>query len=232
LPAALRSGLMLQPDWPAPARIIAFSTTRNSGDSARPAALRELPEPRITQVHGTRIVDAHGLAEPAKADGIVSREVGVVCRVETADCLPVLLCDRSGSQVAAVHAGWRGLAAGILEATIDRLSGPRDELLAWIGPAISQAHYEVNLDLREAFTAAAGPDQQDAVARCFTPRADRFLADLVGLARLRLAACGVEAVYGGTYCTYADPSRFHSWRRDGSIAGRMVSGICIVPDSV
>ncbi len=221
---------LLQPDWPAPACIAAFSTTLASGEEARPDALAGLPEPPITQVHGTRVVAAEGLVTPVEADAITSATAGMVCRVVTADCLPVLFCNRAGSEIAAVHAGWRGLAAGILERAVAALVSSPEHLLAWIGPAISQAHYEVGGDLREAFLDAAGPGQADAVAGCFRARGEKYLADLVALARLRLAACGVEAVYGGGVCTYADPVRFHSFRRDGKGAGRNVTGLCILPD--
>ncbi|MDJ0878244.1 MAG: peptidoglycan editing factor PgeF [Halieaceae bacterium] len=222
---------LLQPDWPAPDNVVAFSTTRESGDTVRPPPLADLPEPRITQVHGTLVVDAGEVTGVVEADGIISRQSGITCRVVTADCLPILLCNRAGTEIAAVHAGWRGLVAGILENALDRLSSPAQELLAWIGPAIGQANYEVGAELREAFLGAAEPGQSDAVASCFAQRGDKYLADLVALARVRLAAAGVEGVYGGQHCTFADPARFHSWRRDGGTDGRNVTGICILPGS-
>ncbi len=219
---------LLEPDWPAPEAIVAFSTTRDSGDAARPATLAGLPEPRITQVHGPRVIDAVDISAAVEADAIACAAPGIVCRVVTADCLPVLFCNTAGTEIAAVHAGWRGLAAGILENAVAALTSSPDQLLAWIGPAISQANYEVGAELREVFLAAA-PGQEHAVSSCFLPAGEKYLADLVALARLRLSACGVEAIYGGSFCTYAEAGRFHSYRRDGQAAGRIVSGLCIRP---
>lgn len=220
---------LLRPDWPAPAHIHAFTTTRDSGDGARPGSLQGLPEPQITQVHGNRVVAAESVTGVLEADGITSTTAGIICRVRTADCLPVLLCNTAGTEIAAVHAGWRGLAAGILENALAALSSQPAQLLAWVGPAISQAHYEVGGELREVFLDSAGPGQTEAVMACFQARGDKYLADLVALARLRLAACGVVAVFGGNFCTYADSRRFHSFRRDGDAAGRIISGLCILP---
>ncbi len=220
---------LIKPDWPAPPQVVAFATTRASGDAARPAELAGFAAPRVRQVHGTLVVTADSQAEGIEADGVFTRDVGVVCRVETADCLPVLLCNRRGTEVAAVHAGWRGLVAGILEVAVTSMLSPPEELLAWIGPGISQPCYQVGGDLREAFLAAAATDQQHTVAACFAPDGEKYLADLVGLAQVRLEACGVTALYGGELCTFSDPVRFHSWRRDGKAAGRMVSGLALVP---
>lgn len=216
------------PEWPAPDPVVAFSTTRISGDTARPTPLEGRSEPRITQVHGRRVVDAAGVSGSVKADGITSSVPGVICRVVTADCLPVLFCNTAGTEIAAVHAGWRGLAAGILEQAVAAMTSSPDQLLAWIGPAISQANYEVGAELLEAFLAAV-PGQEAAVRRCFQPSGEKYLADLVALARLRLSTCGVAAVYGGGFCTFADSDRFHSYRRDGEAAGRLVTGLCILP---
>jgi YfiH family protein len=146
--------------------------------------------------------------------------------VITADCLPLLLTSRGGTEVAAIHAGWRGLAAGVVEATVGAMHTDVRELLAWIGPAISQAHYEVGRDVFDALVGDAG---DPACAACFKPFGEKYLADLAGLARLRLRRLGVAAVAGGDHCTFADPGRFHSWRRDGAAAGRQVSVICIRP---
>jgi YfiH family protein len=138
--------------------------------------------------------------------------------VLTADCLPLLLTDRAGTRVAAVHAGWRGLAAGIIEAAVARLAAPPSDLLAWLGPAIGATAFEVGGEVRARFIAA---DAQAAVA--FKPLGgDKWLADLYHLARLRLAALGVGGVWGGEHCTYQDPERFYSYRRDG-VTGRMAS---------
>jgi YfiH family protein len=175
------------------------------------------------------VVSALEVGEHTEADAVYTSAESLGCAVVTADCLPVLLCDRAGSRVAAAHAGWRGLAAGILENTLDALGCEPVELLAWIGPAISQSRYEVGRDVLDAFlqdvpAALAGPTEA-----CFQPRGDKFLADLSGLARLRLQQRGVDALYGGDLCTFSDPVRFHSWRRDGEAAGRLSSVIYLLP---
>lgn len=230
MPAGARPGVsLLTPDWPAPEQVVAFVTTRPSGADARPESITALPEPKITQIHGHHVVDADRLVEPVEADGIFCRRPGIICRVVTADCLPVLFCNRAGTEIAAVHAGWRGLVAGVLENAVAELSSPADSLLAWIGPAISQANYEVGPELLEAFLQAAPEEQRALITACFAPRGEKYLADLVSLARIRLAACGVEAVFGGDLCTYADSTRFHSWRRDGGTEGRIVTGLCLLP---
>jgi polyphenol oxidase len=138
--------------------------------------------------------------------------------VQVADCLPVLVSTRDGSTVAAAHAGWRGLAAGVLEATVKRLAAASSELIVWIGPGIGAVHFEVGAEVREAFIAhdAAAADAFGINAR------GRWQCDLAGLARRRLAALGIGAVFGGQWCTYADASRFFSYRRDGR-CGRMAA---------
>jgi hypothetical protein len=167
-------------------------------------------------VHGTRIVEAAPVV--LEADGAWSATTGVVCAVLTADCLPVLLCDRRGSRVAAVHAGWRGLAAGVLEAAVTALAVPAEDLLAWLGPAIGTDAYVVGAEVRAAFL-----QRERAAVAAFRPaRAGTWHADLYALARQRLAGCGVPAVYGGGFCTFRDRERFYSYRRDGR-TGRMAS---------
>lgn len=213
---------MITPDWPAPAGIVAGTTT-----VATPEA--ELPDGIVllTQVHGADVVRLETLrsaGRPLEADAVVAGETGDICAVRTADCLPVLFCARDGGEIAAAHAGWRGLAAGVLENTIAALETEPSDLLAWIGPAISQPNFEVGDEVREAFLACDA-----GAAGMFTPNArDRWQADLVGLARRRLAAAGVNAVYGGEWCTYGDAARFHSYRRDPE-CGRLVSFIAIDP---
>jgi YfiH family protein len=232
------------PDWPAPQWVRAVTTTRTGGVSTGPwtsmnpadhvgdtssavAANRQrmvtqlaLPaEPRwLTQVHGTRVVDAADGPETVEADAVVAGAPGLVCAVLTADCLPVLLCDRNGHEVAAAHAGWRGLAAGVLEQTVARMQAPGEELLAWLGPAISAPAYVVGEEVRAAFV------ERDALAAAaFRPATDGgWHADLYTLARRRLGSCGVTAVYGGNFCTCSDRERFFSYRRDGT-TGRMAS---------
>ena len=219
---------MIVPEWGAPATVAALCTTREDSEDGIPAALAidNVALPNITQVHGRKVVQAEALAEPVEADAVISATPGLACRVVTADCLPILLSNRSGNEVAAIHAGWRGLAADIVEATIEAMESDSRDLVAWLGPAISQAHFEVGHDVYDAFVTSPG---DRAAADLFLPRGDKFFADLPGLARLRLARLGVGAVDGGSWCTYADARRFHSWRRDGAAAGRLVSVVCLRP---
>ena len=232
------------PRWPAPARVRAVSTTRAGGMSRPPyaalnlaahvgddagavAANREhlaqalrLPATPawLQQVHCTQVVDAAGATLPVAADAAYAREPGVVCAVLTADCLPVLLCDRGGRAVAAAHAGWRGLAAGVIEQAIAALPVRAGELMAWLGPAIGAEVYVVGEEVRETFVA-----HDPAAVTAFRPAAGGgWHADLYRLARQRLQNRGVTAVHGGGVCTYQDPVRFYSYRRDG-VTGRMAS---------
>lgn len=235
----------LQADWPAPGNIRTASTLRSGGVSAppfdtlnlgthvgdKPEAVREnrlrlrnalaLPaEPCwLEQVHGTTVVEAATWATPPKADACIARSPGQVCVVMTADCLPVLFCNRDGDRVAAAHAGWRGLAGGVLESTVSSLGLPGSALMAWLGPAIGPQEFEVGDEVRIAFTA-----RDAAAAEAFRPshRPGRWLADLYLLARQDLARLGVTAVYGGGWCTVRDEARFFSYRRDGQ-CGRMAS---------
>lgn len=231
---------ILLPNWPAPPNVRACTTTRDGGVSLGPYASlnlgdhvgddpaavaenrarlrRELALPAeplwLTQVHGIVVAEGQG----GCADASVAFGPGTVCTVMTADCLPLLLCDRAGTRVAAVHAGWRGLLAGVIEATVTRLGVPGTEVLVWLGPAIGPDAFEVGAEVRAAFVA-----EDAAVAAAFTPSpAGRWLADIYALARLRLARCGVTAVYGGELCTWSDAARFYSYRRDG-VTGRMAS---------
>lgn len=232
------------PDWPAPASVRAVSTARAGGVSqalfgslnlgdhvgdaasavaenrARLRSVLNLPaEPCwLQQVHGNCAVDAAAQAQPCQADAAYTDQPGVVCAVLTADCLPLLLCNRAGTRVAAVHAGWRGLANGVIERTLAGFTESGSELMAWMGPAIGPRAFEVGDEVRAEFVAHDG-----VAAAAFQPaRAGHWFADLYTLARQRLAACAVNAVYGGDYCTYTDAARFYSYRRDGS-TGRMAS---------
>ncbi len=238
---------LIRPDWPAPASVRAGSTTRAGGvspapwhelnlslgggdDPARVRVNRErlvaaagLPaEPLwLEQVHGTAVVHAPS-APPGRprADAAWSDRPGVVCGVLTADCVPLLLSARAGGLVAAVHAGWRGLAAGVIEATVAALPIRGPDLLAWLGPAIGPGAYEVGTEVHRAFT---GTDA-DAAA-CFAPtRPGHWHADLYALSRLRLARLGITEIYGGDRCTYREPETFFSHRRDGP-TGRMLTFI-------
>lgn len=241
----------IRPDWPAAASVRAVTTTRSGGVSQGPYACLNLgdhvgddPEAVrenrarletalklpatpfwLQQVHGTRVVEAAAIAAPATADAVYARNPGVVCAVLTADCLPVLLCDRAGQRVAAAHAGWRGLAAGVIEAAVAAMQVPARDLLAWLGPAISSAAYSVGEDVRQAFMAnSAGAETAFGPAE-----GGRWHADLYMLARQRLAACGVSEVYGGGWCTWKDARRFYSYRRDGT-TGRMANLIWLEPE--
>lgn len=235
----------LVPDWPAPAKVRALVTTRIGGVSASPwdslnlgdhvgdapAAVAEnrrrlralLPaEPVwLRQVHGTLCIDAAQASAGAEADAALARAPGVVCAVLTADCLPVLLCDDAGSVVAAAHAGWRGLAAGVIEATVQAMGLPGERLVAWLGPAIGPENFEVGDEVRAAFVA-----HDPAAAQAFVPgRTDRpgkWYCDIYRLARQRLAALGVRRVTSADFCTVAERERFYSYRRDG-VTGRMAS---------
>jgi len=230
------------PDWPAPARVRAFVTTREGGvsqgayaslnlgssggdDPAHVARNRErvrehLPAaPRwMRQVHGTAVADLDALADGdvADADAAVTARAGRVAVVLTADCLPVLFCDSRGSRVAVAHAGWRGLAAGVLEGTVRAMRADPGDIVAWMGPAIGPGAFEVGPEVREAFVAI------DARAgEAFRPHArGKFMADLYGLARQRLARAGVQSVHGGGFCTLSEADRFFSYRREKA-SGRM-----------
>ena len=204
-------------EWPAPPNIIAGTTLRagsleSAGLSGEPCWLQ--------QVHGARVVAADRYETPPEADAAISARPGDVCVVRSADCLPVLFCSTDGLEVAAAHAGWRGLAAGILEATVARLAHDAVDLIAWLGPAISQPAFEVGIEVKDIFV-----NQDPAAGRWFEPNArGRWQADLYGLARGRLASSGITAVYGGGFCTFADTERFFSYRRDPE-CGRMTSFI-------
>jgi YfiH family protein len=231
----------LVPDWPASARVRACVTTRSGGSSQPPFDTFNLgdhvhDDPQAVAENRRRLQDAldcqpawlsqvHGIhvvqADPARvqdADASWSAEPGVACVILTADCLPVLFCDRDGTRVAAAHAGWRGLAGGMLEATLDALDCAPDDVLVWLGPAIGPDAFEIGPEVREAFLAVH--PQADAA---FRPSVNpgKYLADLYQLARIRLAAHGVTAVYGGGLCTWSDP-RFYSYRR-AARTGRFAS---------
>lgn len=198
---------MIVPDWPVPPGVRALVTTRGEVDPPLPGAPAWL-----RQVHGTGVVDAGTAAGEPQADASFARSANVVCAVRSADCLPVLLADDAASVVGAAHAGWRGLAAGVLEATVDAMRVEPRTLLAWLGPAIGPKVYEVGEEVRAAFLA------RDArAAAAFTPhRPGHWLLDLYLAARQRLAARGVTRVFGGGLCTYSDPARFPSYRRERS----------------
>lgn len=244
LSTAMLKKSIIFPDWPAPERVQAVTTTRLGGvspvpfasfnladhvgdDPSRVAANRQrlgrllgLPAEPIwlNQVHGREVIAADQVAPPVEADAAVSFQSGSVCAVLTADCLPVLLCDLAGTRVAAAHAGWRGLVQGVIAATVARLNSDPAELLAWLGPAIGPEAFEVGEEVRAAFIEL---DRDNSA--CFKPSpAGRWLAGIYELARRQLRSLGVGAVYGGGWCTFSDRERFFSFRRDGR-TGRMAS---------
>ena len=252
LATALRASRLdwIVPDWPAPENVCALTTTRTGGVSAGSYATMNLGRGRaddalaraenqrrfeaflpgkpvwLDQVHGVAVATLSGSAASTwhpVADAAVTRVRGVVCTVLTADCLPVLFADTAGTAVAIAHAGWRGLAAGVLEATVLALRDldvSPDHLIAWLGPAIGPAAFEVGEEVRNAFC-AADPD----AANCFTPhRASKWHADLYDLARQRLLRCGVTQISGGGFCTFTESSRFFSYRRERE-SGRMAAAV-------
>ncbi|MET0124631.1 MAG: peptidoglycan editing factor PgeF [Pseudomonas caspiana] len=235
----------LIPDWPAPAGIKSCVTTRNGGVSLAPfdsfnlgdhvdddphavAANRlrltselQIQAAWLKQVHGVGVAQADP-TQVVEADASWTDKPGIACTIMTADCLPALFCDRAGTRVAAAHAGWRGLAAGVLEAAADSLQVAPENIMVWLGPAIGQPSFEVGPEVREAFISTH--PQTDAA---FMPskNSGRFMADIYALARLRLAAHGITAVYGGGFDTFTDP-RFYSYRRSAR-NGRFASLIWI-----
>jgi YfiH family protein len=181
----------------------------------------------LRQVHGPRVVDAASARERPEADASIARAPGTVCAIQIADCLPVLFTDRAGSVVAAAHAGWRGLASGVIDNTVAAMHAagvPEREIIAYIGPGIGPEAFEVGDEVREAYV-GSDPDAGDA----FRPHVPgKWLADLPALARRALERCSVTAIYGGNMCTYSDPKRFYSYRRDKD-TGRMAALIWLEP---
>ncbi|MBA4143134.1 MAG: peptidoglycan editing factor PgeF [Nitrosospira sp.] len=232
------------PDWPAAGNVKALFTTRNGGVGSAPydslnlgdhvgddplivrqnrALLRRLVpnEPCwLKQVHGTHSLSIDdGNCAVRQGDAAFSRRPGNICAVLVADCLPVLLCDRAGTVVGVIHAGWRGMAEGVIECAVSAIGAAGNPVIAWLGPAIGPNHFEVGDEVREAFIShhkQAGA----AFLPCNSRDDGKWLADLFLLARQRLAQAGVHEVFGGGKCTYSDPARFFSYRRDGN-TGRM-----------
>lgn len=231
------------PDWPAPANVKALQTTRaggistgsyaslNLGDHVKDNPLHVahnrqslspfLPtEPVwLQQVHGIRVIDASTSSCLETADASFSTRKEVVCVTMTADCLPVLLCDEAGTVVAAIHAGWRSLCDGVIEAAVEVMPGEASHLMAWLGPAIGPEAFEVGGEVRQQFIV------HDAQAEAaFRPHGNKWLGDLYTIARQRLQSSGITRIYGGGRCTYSEPESFFSFRRDGD-TGRMATFI-------
>lgn len=245
--------LLLEPVWPRPANVRAIISTRRGGVSRGPYTSANLGDhvgddaiavarnrdllvqqtgvqhwPWLQQVHGVAVQRiSEKMLQGICADAVYTPQRGVACAVLTADCLPVLLCDVAGTQVAATHAGWRGLAAGVIQNTIAEFSCPPDQLMAYLGPAIGPRHFEVGEDVHRAFTELfekEGGDGEWRESFRLSTKPGHFYANLYGLARCVLKRLGVRQVFGGDFCTYADAERFYSYRRDG-VTGRMVSAI-------
>lgn len=239
------------PDWPAPGHVKALLTTRQGGISSngngmyaslnlamhvndRPANVEQnrallqkyLPnEPKwLQQVHGATPVWIERATLPPIGDAALSQRLETVCAILFADCLPIFLCDTAGTAVGVVHAGWRGLLAGIIEQSVADMRVANNQLMAWLGPAIGPVYFEVGDEVKAAFV-----DHDCIAAQAFTARNNqtssaekKWLANIFLLARQRLARSGVSEIYGGGTCTYSDPQRFFSYRRDGE-TGRMAA---------
>lgn len=240
---------LITPAWPLPQGVRACSTTRHGGGSLPPyqglnlgmhvgddphcvqqnrdrlQQLAELPQMPVwlEQVHGTRVLRLSGESiVDLQADAVYGNQPGQVCAVMTADCLPVLFCSAQGDEIAAAHAGWRGLCAGVLEQTLAQFAASAAMVSVWLGPAIGPRQFEVGAEVRQAFMA-----QDHRTAAAFVARGDKYLADIYLLARIRLNACGVQHIYGGDRCTVTEAETFYSYRRDG-ITGRMASLIWLI----
>ena len=244
---------LLLPNWPAPQNIKAYTTLRSGGVSAAPfdtfnlathvgdnsqhveknrdqlKKILNLPADPIwiEQTHSTIVLPALPQNRNKSADATFTNQVNQVCVVLTADCLPILLCDRAGTHVAAIHAGWRGLSNGIIENTLQVMHIPSNNLLAWLGPAIGPNYFEVGNDVRDSFL-----DFDPSAVTAFKPCTNnRWLADIYQLARLRLQKQDITAIYGGEYCTYSEQDRFFSYRRDQQKTGRIATLIWISDSS-
>ncbi|MXX05446.1 MAG: peptidoglycan editing factor PgeF [Gammaproteobacteria bacterium] len=253
----MRASELLRPDWPAPDTVLAAVTTRNGGCSEgefaglnmalhvgdaessvrrnrKLAADAFAPDAQfqwLRQVHGSEPAIVFQSGEAPEADSLISSAPGIALCVLTADCLPIFVCNRAGDEVGIIHAGWRGMSAGIIENTLAAMCSEPEDLLIWLGPAIQSCHYEVGEDVREAFLdCAADTREQQQFKAAFAPlkKQGKYYADLPQIARIKLHRLGAASISGGIHCTYSDASRFYSHRRDG-LCGRMANLICINP---
>ncbi|MEP7083928.1 MAG: peptidoglycan editing factor PgeF [Betaproteobacteria bacterium] len=247
---ASRSLDWIIPEWPVPTSVRALFTTRNGGFSTGVCRSMNLGPPRgddpvhvaqnrqllrdvcgvepfyLSQTHGTAVVAIDSAPQLSEGDAAFATQPGLAAIIRVADCLPVLFCDRAGTRVAAAHAGWRGLCAGVLEATVTAMNIAPEQIIAWLGPAIGPSAFEVGDEVRAAFVA-----REVAAAEAFVPypgRHGKWLADLYALARMRLRAVGVNQIHGGGFCTLTDAQRFFSYRRDKT-TGRMAALIWLEP---
>lgn len=239
----------IQPNWPAPKNISAFSTLRQGGISPPPYDSLNLGtnvDDNIENIQTNRRILQESLAIPSEpiwlkqihsnivlpgtektryleADASYTNQNDTVCAVLTADCLPILLCNRQGTYVAAIHAGWRGLQKHIIDSTLDNIPCDSEDLMAWLGPAIGSKHFEVGDEVRDLFIV-----MDENLDKAFKPSINnRWLCDIYAIARLQLNKRHITQIYGGDYCTYSDSSKFYSYRRDGAKTGRMASLIWI-----
>ncbi|MCG8416184.1 MAG: peptidoglycan editing factor PgeF [Pseudomonadales bacterium] len=242
----------ITPDWPAPGNVGTIVTTRMGGVSSDPfdslnLALHVEDDPVavkknrqlvasdnaeqldwqwLNQVHGSQVHTLSATQDALTGDGLATGTPGLVCCVMTADCLPVLFCNKEGTEVAIAHGGWRGLADSILTRTQTAMQSAPDSLLAWLGPAIGPENFEVGMEVRERFLSQ---DDSKEMASNFAPVAEgKYLANLYGIARRQLRLLGIDQVYGGSYCTFRDADLFFSYRRDG-VTGRQLSAIYLRP---
>ena len=245
----VQSPIYFVPNWPAPPSVSCAITLRSGGVSKEPFLSNNLAthvgddflsvkinrerlrkqlslpeEPRwLHQLHSSRVIHSSDISKDNRADGTVSKTRGEVCVFLTADCVPILLCNRNGDQVAAIHAGWRGLASEIIKSAVRMFQDPIGDIMAYLGPAIGPSAYPVGQDVLESFLAGVdSKDSEAAIAQAFSPHQDRYLANLYLLARLKLKASGIEEIYGGDFCTWTDKNQFYSFRRDAK-TGRNAS---------
>lgn len=224
--------LYLKPDWPAPQHIKAYTTVRNSWggsksdeENQRLQTLLNLPDQPvwINQIHSNIVLEASPANKNKDGDACFTTHTNQVCAILTADCLPVLITNKQGTSAAAIHAGWRGLSAGIIEKTIRCLDQNNQDLLVWLGPAIGPQKFEVGKDVYDAFV-----NHHSESKTAFKPHAEgKWLANLYELAKIRLRLLDVSEIYGGDYCTFSQDELFFSYRRDHGKTGRMVSLIWI-----
>ncbi len=242
-------------DWDVSSRVVAFSTTREGGlsvppydsfnlathvgdDPVRVFSNRErlegqLPSPLswqwLDQVHGTDVAVVESAGREITADALLTTRPNLVCCVQTADCLPLLVAARDGLEIAAIHAGWKGLATGVIENTIAKMATPASSLVVWLGPAIGPCHFEVGGEVRECFLSPSSTKSaKSEIEACFASgkNPEKFMADLYAIARLKLRSLGIADIVGGERCTHCDDEKFYSYRRDG-VTGRMLSAIYI-----
>lgn len=246
---------LVQPDWPQPDSVHAIVTTRKGGESLAPYDSLNLAqhvadnEQRVVQnrdkvsqevrandekyqwqwleqIHSSDVIKLDQQVAVPKADGLITSTSKLICCVLTADCLPILLCNEEGTEVAIAHGGWRGLMDGIVANTIASMDSHPASVMAWLGPAIGPCHFEVGEEVRLQFQTA---ESKSKVLDYFEPNgSQKYLADLYGIARMQLNNLGVTLVFGGSHCTYCDEQNFYSYRRDG-VTGRMLSAIWIDP---